>query len=172
MFSEESWIAITWEGSLSQNSRRGLCEGWSLAARIPEVTERKQWYLIMGGRIKDMKYVHLVPNDDTAPVNIGWGFLSHIPHAPQLVQTCPVNESSLRKGVKRNLCHDPPAEISLRASWLESAPVHSRLILGKALYVMISRCLLCLYIFTQPMPVCHHSQLGSLQQYQCNWKRP
>ena len=126
----------------------------------------------MGGWIKDMKYVHLVPNDDTAPVNIGWGFLSHIPHAPQLVQTCFVNESSLMKGVKRNLCHDPPAEISLRASWLESAPVHSRLILGKALYVMISRCLLCLYIFTQPMPVCHHSQLGSLQQYQCNWKRP
>ena len=42
-------IAITWEGSLSQNSRRGLCEGWSLAARIPEVTERKQWYLSRNG---------------------------------------------------------------------------------------------------------------------------
>ena len=26
---------------------------------------------IMDGWIKDMKYVHLVPNDDTAPVNIG-----------------------------------------------------------------------------------------------------
>ena len=105
---KESRIAITWEGSLSQNSRRGLCEGWSLAARIPEVTERKQWYLIMGGRIKDMKYVHLVPNDETAPVNIGWGFLSHIPHAPQLVQTCLVkfNEKSKKKSVPRPTSRD------------------------------------------------------------------
>ena len=63
----------------------------------------------MGGWVKDVKYVHLVPNDDTAPVNIGWGFLSHIPHAPQFVQTWLVNkfnERCKKKSVPRPTSRD------------------------------------------------------------------
>ena len=91
----------TWKSFLSENSRRRLCHRGCVVARIAEVAE--YWWLIINEIINfQLKMENTKQNWNTqihphGPVHIGWGFLSHVPHAPQLVQTC-VKKTKFNKG--------------------------------------------------------------------------